>query len=489
MSFFKLGLGQSITQAIQELGYDTPTPIQAQSIPILINGSDIIAQAQTGTGKTAAFALPILHRLDLKVKKPQALIMAPTRELAIQVAEALKSYAKYIKDFHVAPIFGGQDYNIQLRALKRNPQVIVGTPGRLMDHLRRGTLEIDQLKTVVLDEADEMLKMGFIDDIEWILEQVTTKHQTALFSATMPAPIQKIANRYLVEPEKIFVKPQKESLGKIKQFYTRTPQREKVDLLLRFLEVENVDAAIVFTRTKNLSSDVAEKLQAAGYSAAALNGDMQQNARKKVLDRIKNGELNIIVATDVAARGIDVERVTHVFNYDISMDVESYIHRIGRTGRAGREGRAFLFVTPSESRLLRAIEVETNKAIEQIEPPSVEVLLERRNSEMMNKIAGVITKSKRLGSYQSTISQLIKSHGFAAEDIAAALLYLMQQDNPVVELTGVGSEQKSSSSKDKKPARRGKKGFAKKGKGERQSNSQGHRPRTRSAPKKAKRAR
>jgi ATP-dependent RNA helicase DeaD len=465
-AFQQLSLTKNLTSALHELGYETPTPIQEQSIPILLSGSDILAQAQTGTGKTAAFALPILENLDENCRKPQALILAPTRELAIQVAEAIRSYAKYIKNFNVVPIFGGQDYNIQLKALKRNPQVIVGTPGRLMDHLRRGTLSIDGLKTVVLDEADEMLKMGFIDDIEWILEQIPHKHQTALFSATIPSSIQNIAKRYLVNPGKILIKSKNNTVDSIKQFYIRTPQHQKVGLLTRFLESEDVQAAIVFTRTRSASGEVAEKLQAAGHKAAALNGDMQQSARKKVVDRIKNGSLDIIVATDVAARGIDVERISHVFNYDIPLETESYIHRIGRTGRAGRDGKAFLFVTPREDRLLSDIERAIHKPIKEIFPPSVKEIIAKRNKQTTDKIVNIITKSKKLQPYHDMVASILEKTECKPNDVAAAFAYLMQQDSPIPEIDAF-EDAKSDSRKRRKSnsstARRGnnnKAGFA-----------------------------
>jgi len=429
--FNKLGLPPELLSALTELGYETPTPIQIQSIPPLMEGNDLQAQAQTGTGKTAAFALPILSNLDLSLKKPQALIIAPTRELAIQVAEAFQSYAKHLKNFHVTPIYGGQDYQIQLRALKRGVHVIVGTPGRLMDHLRRGTLSADALKTVVLDEADEMLKMGFIEDIEWILEQIPKTHQTALFSATMSAPIQKIAKRYLKDAVKIHIKSKTSTVETTEQFYTRVANNQKLDLLTRFLEVENIQAAIIFVRTRNAADELAGKLQARGYSAAALHGDMNQSLREKVIGRIKSGALDIIVATDIAARGIDVDRVSHVINYDIPYDSEAYIHRVGRTGRAGRQGKALLFVTPREQRLLNDIERAINKPIKQIDPPSLKEMSEKRSKQLAEKVIGVIAKSKKLTIYREMVERIIKENDYAPKDVAAALAYLMQQANPL----------------------------------------------------------
>ena len=399
-SFNKLGLSSALLSNLSQLGYESPTPIQAASMPILLAGDDLLAQAQTGTGKTAAFALPALMHLDVKLQKPQTLVIAPTRELAIQVAEAFQSYAKGIKGFHVLPIYGGQDYQIQLRALKRGSQVIVGTPGRVMDHLRRGTLCLDAIKTVVLDEADEMLNMGFIDDIEWIFEQISHEYQTALFSATMPSAIQKIAKRYLKDAKKVQIKPTESTVSTIEQNYFCVSRNQKLEALTRYLEVEEIKAAIIFSRTKNWSAELAEKLQARGYAAAALHGDMQQSLRKKVIDRIKDGSLDIIVATDVAARGIDVERVSHVINYDIPHDAESYIHRIGRTGRAGRKGKALLFITYREQRLLKDIERAINSKIVQIEPPSLKEMSEKRSKLLADKVKGILEKSKRLGPCQ-----------------------------------------------------------------------------------------
>ena len=420
----------TLLAALAELGYEIPTPIQEQSIPVLMEGHDLLAQAQTGTGKTAAFALPILTHLDIAKKKPQALIIAPTRELAIQVAEAFQSYAKHLKGFHVLPIYGGQDYQTQLRGLKRGAQVIVGTPGRVMDHLRRGTLVMDNLKTLVLDEADEMLKMGFIDDVEWILEQIPQEHQTALFSATMPVSIQKIAKRYLKSAQKIQIKAQQGTVEAIEQCYMRATKEQKLNILTRFLEVEDVTATIIFVRTKTCSAELAEKLQARGYAAAALNGDMTQSLRKKVVERIKKASLDIVVATDVAARGLDIDRISHVINYDIPCDAESYVHRIGRTGRAGRKGKALLFVSPREYRLLKDIERTIHKSIKQVEPPSLKEMHEKLNKQLAEKVVGVITKSKKLKPYYETIETIMLQSDHAAKDIAAALAYLMQQSNP-----------------------------------------------------------
>jgi ATP-dependent RNA helicase DeaD len=360
-SFQDLQLSPAVLKALESVGYETPSPIQAQIIPFVIAGRDVLGQAQTGTGKTAAFALPVLSRLDINQKDPQVLVLAPTRELAIQVAEAFQRYASHIKGFHVLPIYGGQDYTSQLRQLNRGAHVIVGTPGRVMDHMRRGTLKLDGLKTLILDEADEMLRMGFIDDVEWILEQTPKSRQTALFSATMPSEIRHIAQRYLNNPEQITIKVKTATAANIRQRYWYVSGLHKMDALTRILEAETFDGMIIFVRTKTATIEVAEKLEARGFSASAINGDMSQALRERAIDNLKSGKLDILIATDVAARGLDVDRITHVVNYDIPYDTESYVHRIGRTGRAGRTGDAILFVSPREKRLLANIEQATRQ--------------------------------------------------------------------------------------------------------------------------------
>ncbi len=431
ISFDKLGLDPLVLSALKELGYETPTPIQERSIPVLMENNDLLAQAQTGTGKTAAFALPILSHIDLTLKKPQAIIIAPTRELAIQVAEAFQSYAKHFKGFHVTPIYGGQDYRTQLKALQRGSHVIVGTPGRVMDHLRRGSLCVKSIRTLVLDEADEMLKMGFIDDVEWILEQIPNTHQTALFSATMPTSIQKIAKRYLKDAEKIQIKSNSNAVDTIEQVYMRVSRDQKLDALTRYLEVEDVQATIIFARTKNCSEELAEKLKARGYEASALNGDMNQALREKVIGKIKRGTLDIIVATDVAARGIDVERVSHVINYDIPYDTESYIHRIGRTGRAGRKGKALLFVTPREHGLLKDIERAINKSIKQIDPPSLNEMKEIRSKQLAEKVLAAMANPDAIKPYYKVVKTILNKEDSDPLDVAVALAYLMEKANPM----------------------------------------------------------
>ncbi|MBV53012.1 MAG: DEAD/DEAH box helicase [Coxiellaceae bacterium] len=452
-TFADLGLPSTLLATLSALGYETPTPVQESSIPLLLAGDDVLAQAQTGTGKTAAFALPILANMDIKICQPQALVIAPTRELAIQVAEAFKSYSKKLSKFFVTPIYGGQDYQVQLKALKRGSHVIVGTPGRVMDHLRRGTLKMDALQTLVLDEADEMLKMGFKEDVEWILEQVPGEHQTALFSATMPPAIQNIAKRYLNHPKKVHIKPQESSVSAIDQYCIRVSRTQKLDVLTRLLEVEPVNGAIIFARTKTLSAELAEKLQARGYAAAALNGDMSQSMREKVLGRLKKGSLDIVVATDVAARGIDVDRITHVFNYDIPCDPESYIHRIGRTGRAGRQGKAFLFVSSREHHLLKAIEQVMKQPIPVISAPSVEEMGELRRQQLAEKVVNIIKKSNKYHPYLNIVEDIVAQGDCDVQDIAAALAYLVEESNPLPDQDVMAEPEEKSSRRHQRGSR------------------------------------
>ena len=390
-TFRDLQLPESLLQALETVGYETPSPIQAQSIPPLLQGNDLLGHAPTGTGKTAAFALPILARLIRSEKRVQVLVLAPTRELAIQVAEAFQRYANHIPGFHVLPIYGGQDYSGQIRQLRRGVQVVVGTPGRVMDHMRRGTLQLDGLTTLVLDEADEMLRMGFIDDVEWILEQTPAERQVALFSATMPREIQRIAQKYLRNPDTIMIKTRVATAETINQRYWLVSGLHKLDALTRILEVETFDAIIVFVRTKTATLELAERLQARGHAAAALNGDIVQKQREQRVEQLKKGKLDILVATDVAARGLDVERISHVINYDIPYDTEAYIHRIGRTGRAGRTGDAILFVAPRERRMLAAIERATRQKIAPLRLPTTEAVNQKRIADFKQRITDTIT--------------------------------------------------------------------------------------------------
>ncbi|MBK6355655.1 MAG: DEAD/DEAH box helicase [Betaproteobacteria bacterium] len=430
-SFADLGLSDTLLKTLTEIGYETPSPIQAQCIPVLLEGHDLIGMAQTGTGKTAAFALPLMEQIDVKLMKPQALILTPTRELAIQVAEALQTYAKNLPGFHVLPIYGGQSYTIQLKQLSRGAHVIVGTPGRVMDHLERKTLNLDNLKTMVLDEADEMLRMGFIDDVEWILERTPPKHQTALFSATMPEQIRRVAQKYLVEPREIKIKSATATVAAIRQVYWQVSGMHKLDALTRILEVEeDFDAAIIFVRTKTATVELADKLSASGYAAAALNGDLNQQMRERVIEQLKSGALDIVIATDVAARGIDVPRVSHVVNYDIPYDTEAYVHRIGRTGRAGRTGNAILFVAPREIRMLRTIERATRSPIAPLTLPSRADVTNKRVTDFKAKVAEVMN-AEGLDFFANIVSQIAEEQNVGAEEVAAALAMMAQEGKPL----------------------------------------------------------
>jgi len=431
LSFSDLSLPPEILKVLDELGYEKPSPIQSESIPVLQSGSDIIGQAQTGTGKTAAFALPLLSKIDVKLRKPQALVLAPTRELAIQVSEAINSYSKYLKGFQVVPIYGGQSFPIQLKQLARGPQVIVGTPGRVMDHMRKGKINWEHMHTLVLDEADEMLRMGFLEDVEWVLEQTPDDRQIALFSATMPKEIKRVADRFLSDPKHIKIKTKTATATTIAQSYLTVSHHNKVDALTRILEVEETDAIIIFARTKTATTELAERLCARGYAAAAINGDMQQSAREKTIEQLKNGRLDILVATDVAARGLDVQRISHVINYDITQDVESYIHRIGRTGRAGREGKAILFVTPREKRMLYLIEKTTGKKIERIGLPSTDEINDQRVERFKAKITEKIN-SGDLAPYLEILENYQLETDITGIQIAAALASLAHDKTPLL---------------------------------------------------------
>ena len=431
LSFSDLALSAPLLQAIRDIGYETPSPIQAASIPPLLAGHDLLGQAQTGTGKTAAFALPILNNIDTSRREPQALVLTPTRELALQVAEAFQGYARHLPDFHILPIYGGQGMDTQLRQLRRGVHVIVGTPGRVMDHMRRGTLTLDGLKTLVLDEADEMLKMGFIDDVEWILEQSPPERQIALFSATLPDVIRKVAKRHLRDPKEAKIEAKTATVEAIAQRYWPVTGTNKLDALTRILEVEDFDAMLIFVRTKIATEELAEKLEARGYSASALNGDMSQQLREKTVERLKKKSLDIVVATDVAARGLDVDRISHVVNYDIPYDTEAYIHRIGRTGRAGRTGHAILFVAPRERRMLAAIEKATRHRIREMRLPTREDIAERRVEQFKEMLMGVL-EAQELSFYRGFVDKLAKDQELDLLDIASALTFLAQKERPLI---------------------------------------------------------
>lgn len=430
-NFSDLDLPAAVLQAVQAVGYEIPTPIQSRTIPPLVEGRDLLGHAPTGTGKTAAFALPILSRLDLNARGVQALVLAPTRELAIQVAEAFAKYATHMKNVKVLPIYGGQDYTGQIRQLSRGVNIVVGTPGRIMDHMRRGTLKLDHLKTLVLDEADEMLRMGFIDDVEWILEQTPDNRQMALFSATMPSVIRRIASKHLSDPVEITIEGKTTTAATIRQRFWLVSGLHKLDALTRILEAETFDAMLVFVRTRTATVELAEKLSARGFAASAMNGDMPQKQREQMVDKLKRGQLDILVATDVVARGLDVKRISHVINYDIPNDTEAYVHRIGRTGRAGRTGDAILFVTQRERRLLGAIERATRQKIEPLQLPTVEMVNNKRIAEFKQSISDNIATGE-LGYLQRLIEEYSRDHDLPPERVAAALARMYLGNNPLI---------------------------------------------------------
>lgn len=430
LSFAELDLPQFLQDTLSKVGYEKPSPIQQATIPVLLEGKDVVGMAQTGTGKTAAFALPILSKIDMKKQGVQALVLCPTRELAIQVAEAFQTYAAGIKGFHVLPIYGGQDMGRQLSGLRRGAQVVVATPGRLLDHLNRRTIDLSTLSTLVLDEADEMLRMGFIDDVESILENTPKTRQVALFSATMPGPIRSVASKYLNDPQEIRIKSAISTNEDIDQYYWLVQGTSKLDALTRILEVEEFDAMIIFVRTKTSTVDLAEKLSARGFAASPLNGDMNQTLRSRTVEQLKRGQLDIIVATDVAARGLDVDRLSHVMNFDIPYDDEAYVHRIGRTGRAGRSGKAILFVAPRERRLLASIEKTTRKKITQMELPTRGELIEKRSNAFKEGIADTI-KNAKLDFFYKIVTEMCEEHECTPEHAAAAMAYLLQKDRPL----------------------------------------------------------
>jgi len=430
-AFNQLALSKPVLKVLDDVGYEIPSPIQAQTIPLMLEGKDVVGQAQTGTGKTAAFALPILTKLDLKQKLPQVLVLTPTRELAIQVAEAFQKYATHIKGFHVLPIYGGQDSRTQIRALERGIHVAVGTPGRVMDHIRRRHLKLDNISTLVLDEADEMLRMGFIDDVEWILEQTPSQRQIALFSATMPQQIRRIATRHLNKPTEITIKLKTATADTIRQRFWPVSGGQKLDALTRILEAEAFEAMIIFVRTKTATVELSEKLEARGYASAPINGDIAQNQRERTIQNLKKGKLDILVATDVAARGLDVERISHVINYDIPYDTEAYIHRIGRTGRAGRHGDAILFVAPREKRMLHALEKATRGSIEMMQQPSTQMINDRRIARFKQRITDTLAVEES-GLFAQLIDQYHQEHNVPVLEIASALARLAQGDTPLL---------------------------------------------------------
>ena len=443
MSFRDLALSEPVLRALTDVGYEAPSPIQAATIPVLLSGSDMLGQAQTGTGKTAAFALPVLTRIDLSKHDPQVLVLVPTRELALQVAEAFLKYAAHLKGFHVLPIYGGQSYQPQLNALRRGVHVVVGTPGRVIDHMNRGTLKLTGLTMLVLDEADEMLRMGFVDAVESILEQTPPQRQVALFSATIPAPIRRIASKHLRTPVEVTIKSKTSTATNIRQRYWMVSGMHKLDALTRILEAEPFDGMLVFTRTKQSTVELAEKLEARGFAAAPLNGDIPQPQRERTVARLKAGQIDIVVATDVAARGLDVERIGHVVNYDVPYDTESYVHRIGRTGRAGRKGEAILFIAPRERNMLRAIERATRQIIEPMNLPTVDAVNALRVAKFKQRVADTVGNGEG-APLRPVIEQLEAETGLPLIEIAAALASLSQGSTPL--LLGTRAERPAESS-------------------------------------------
>jgi len=429
--FNSFGLSEALIKVLDEVGYEIPSAIQEQCIPHLLNGHDVIGQAQTGTGKTAAFALPLIDRIDISNNQVQLLVLTPTRELAIQVSEAIQTYSRHLKGFHVLPIYGGQSYDVQLRPLKRGVHAVVGTPGRVMDHLKRGTLKLNSLKALVLDEADEMLRMGFIDDVKWVMEKLPKVRQIALFSATMPDVIRRVAEKFLNSPKIVKVKTKTATAKTISQRYWLVGGVHKLDALTRILEVESFEALLIFVRTKTATIDLAEKLSARGFTAEAINGDIAQNQRERIIQQLKNGKIDILIATDVAARGLDVDRISHVINYDIPQDPESYVHRIGRTGRAGRDGKAILFVAPRERRMLKTIERITRQPIEPMLLPSAKIINEQRVINFKQRITDTLD-NQELAIFEELILDYQKEHEIDAFKIASALALMAQGTEPLL---------------------------------------------------------
>ncbi len=429
IGFDEMNLNPSVYSAVKSVGYEQPTPVQSMTIPFLLEGKDVLGQARTGTGKTAAFALPLLSKIDLSNKRPQVLVLTPTRELAIQVAESFKTYGSKMKGLNVLSIYGGQSYGVQLNQLKRGVHVVVGTPGRLMDHLRRKTVTFADLFCMVLDEADEMLHMGFIDDVEWILEHTPGDAQHALFSATMPAPIKKISKKYLVSPEVIIVKPDNQELKTINQQYWMVRGAKKNQAVIKFLEAADYDGVIVFVKTKSSTLDVCKTLEIKGFKVEALNGDMAQAARERTISRLKNKHIDILVATDVAARGLDVDRISHVINYDLPPKVDQYVHRIGRTGRAGRTGIAISLLTRNERWMLKVIERTTKQTIKEVFLPSNKIINKKRRKNFKKSISDILAKED-LSTFKTLLETYVEEENVAMEDVAAALARLAHGDKP-----------------------------------------------------------
>ncbi|MDQ8187519.1 DEAD/DEAH box helicase [Pelagicoccus sp. SDUM812002] len=445
--FADLSLSQPVQDALVEIGYETPSPIQAKAIPVVLSGRDLIGQAQTGTGKTAAFALPLLSMLDPQDEGPKAIILAPTRELALQVSEAISNYGRNVKKLGVTAIYGGTDFTRQFRALERKPAIVVGTPGRIMDHIRRGSLDLSRISHVILDEADEMLRMGFIEDVEWILEHTPADRQTALFSATMPPRIAAIAKKQLKDPVTVAIKTSTATVSTVRQRFIKcNGMRHKIEVLGNLLETEERDAAIVFTRTKSAASEIADELAGSGHSVEAIHGDISQAKRERAVSMLKEGKIDILVATDVAARGLDVDRISHVFNFDIPDDAEPYIHRIGRAGRAGRSGEAILLLTKRDFRKLRNIEDTTRQQMQPMPPPSRELIAQIRQTKLEKQIGEIITEGK-ISRELTSVTDALAGLETDAETLAAALLKMLQAGK------ALPSSSSSAASFDREPRR------------------------------------
>lgn len=450
VAFKDLGLSETMLQALEKIGYSTATPIQARAIPLLLEGRDVLGQAQTGTGKTGAFAIPLLERIDLAVKQPQLLVLAPTRELAIQVAESFESYSSAMPGLRVTAIYGGQDYSIQLKQLKRGIHVVVGTPGRVMDHMRRGSLNLDGLQGLVLDEADEMLKMGFAEDVEWVLTQAPAERQIALFSATMPEPIRRIAQQHLRNPAEITIQQKTATADTINQRFVIVTPHSKEDVLARVLEAEPTDGVLIFVKMKSTTEPLAEFLAQHGHKTAALSGDVPQKQRERIIENLKSGKIDVIIATDVAARGLDVQRISHVVNYDLPFDSESYVHRIGRTGRAGRAGNAILLIASREQYKLRRIEQQTRQRIQPMQIPSRRDINRGRTARFHEKMTSALAHPE-LQSFTSVIEQYrVQNPEVAVEQIAAALALMATGETPLF----VTEELKTASFSEPRGARR-----------------------------------
>ncbi|MBT3316689.1 DEAD/DEAH box helicase [bacterium] len=451
--FDELNLIDPLIKAVTELGFETPLPIQAECIPPILNGDDVMGLAQTGTGKTAAFVLPLLSKIDLSNNSPQVLVLCPTRELALQVAESFQACARYMRGFHVLPIYGGQRYSFQFNQLRRGPHVIVGTPGRIRDHLKRRTLDLSGVQTMVLDEADEMLRMGFLEEVEEIMAETPDERQVALFSATMPHQIKRITKKFMKKPVEIKIEAKTSTAENIEQVYMVVPNRAKFEALARLLETESYDAILIFVRTRVATTELAERLSARGFDVAALNGEMTQVARERTVDKLKNGKIDIVVATDVAARGLHVDRISLVINFDIPGDSEAYIHRVGRTGRVGKYGKAILFASPREKRILQSIERVTRQPLYQMEMPSHDAVTLKRVEKFRDSLVETMS-TQGMGFFQDLTLELLEDMNIDILQLAAGAICMAQKDRPLLVEKTKGIETTQFDSPNRKGGRR-----------------------------------